>query len=161
MNRIIKFRGKRLQNGEPTDEWVYGSLRMDYGGIDSSSLFKHDPDFDFSTVGLNACEIYDPKAHTTYAVNSDTVGQFTGLLDIHGEEIFEGDILDTKTSDYCPNGYQFICEWIDSGFALMYQGRTYSEKRKNPWMNRYPLCKKNVKDLCIVGNIHDNPELMK
>ncbi len=147
MNRTIKFRGKRPDN----KGWAYGDfihgVGMHYGNtyiLPNQQWLPTD------------CDPLDG-----YEVTPDTVGQFTGLHDINGKEIYEGDILDTKTSDYCPNGYQFICKWIDSGFALIYQGMTYSEKRKNPWLNRYPLCKENVKDLCIIGNIYDNPELIK
>lgn len=132
--RTIKFRAKRLG----THEWVYGCL--------------------FQTpVG----EWKIKKGFREYLVNPDTVCQFTGLRDIKGTEIYDGDILDTKTSDYVPNGYSFICKWIDSGFALIYQGRTYGSKEKNNWLNKYPLCQKNVEDLIIMGNIFDNPELVK
>lgn len=134
--RPINFRAKRLDNGK----WIYGFISQTTNG---------------------KWEIRSNETKQIAFVNPDTIGQFTGLTDCKGKEIYEGDILDTKTSEYCPNGYQFICKWIDSGFALIYQGRTYGEKCSNPWMNKYPLCIKNVKDLCIIGNIHDNPELLK
>lgn len=141
MDRQIKFRGKRADNGE----WVYGDLEYNRAkGI--ARIHSYDEDGNY--IGQNV-------------VDESTVGQFTGLKDCNGREIYEGDILDTKTSDYVPNGYSFICKWIDSGFALIYQGRTYGVKERNNWMNKYPLCKKNVEDLVIMGNIHDNPGLIK
>lgn len=141
MKRTIKFRALRADNGK----WVYGDL-------------EHNP-------GNKITRIHTYYPDGTYCdqhiVISDSVCQFTGLHDIKGTEIYEGDILDSKTSDLVPNGYSFICKWIDSGFALIYQGRTYGVKEQNNWMNKYPLCQRNVEDLIIMGNIYDNPELLK
>lgn len=141
MKRTIKFRAQRLDNGK----WVYGDL-------------EHNPGNKLTRI-----HSYDSKGNYEgqHIVNPESVGQYTGLHDIKGTEIYDGDILDTKTSDYVPNGYSFICKWIDSGFALIYQGRTYGVKEQNNWMNKYPLCQRNVEDLIIMGNIYDNPELLK
>ena len=66
MNRTIKFRGKRIDNGQ----WVYGFL--------ADSYYINDVNW----VDLSSIEI-DPE----------TVGQFTGLLDKNESEIYEGDII--------------------------------------------------------------------
>lgn len=139
--RTIKFRAKRADNGE----WVYGDL-------------EHNPAKDITRI-----HTYDTEGNYEgqHIVTPESVCQFTGLRDIKGNEIYDGDILDTKTSNLVPNGYSFICKWIESGFCLEYQGRTYGVKESNRWMNKYPLCQKNVEDLLIMGNIYDNPELVK
>lgn len=148
MERQIKFRGKRVDNGE----WVQGDLLQTNEG--SVCIGVHGQYID---DGMHFNDMYNKTPY----IDEDTIGQFTGLHDIKGDEIYEGDILDSKTSDFAPNGYSFICKWIDSGFALLYQGRTYGVKERNNWMNRYPLCQKNVEDLIIRGNVFDNPELIK
>lgn len=65
MNREIKFRGKRLDNGE----WVYGDLLRTPDG--------------FAILKSDECAPVDPA----------TIDQFTGFYDRVGKEIYEGDIV--------------------------------------------------------------------
>lgn len=74
MNREIKFRGKRINTGE----WVYGSLQQWRDGECSISVEQKGIMFRY--------EEYD--------VCPDTVGQYTGLKDRNGQEIYEGDIVE-------------------------------------------------------------------
>ena len=96
MNRIIKFRGKRVDNGE----WVEGS-------------FIHDWD--------NGCEIaeFGIKALGCHPVEviPESVGQFTGLLDKNKVEIYEKCIINDKYRvDY--KGYKYVLTDISNNDTL-------------------------------------------
>lgn len=81
------------------------------------------------------------------AIKADpgTVGQFTGLYDKNNTEIYEGDII------LCKGKHIYSVEWVSDGFIMrgkLYGGVT-SIKSFLP----------NERE--IIGNIHDNPELVK
>ena len=83
------------------------------------------------------------------AVRPDTVGQFTGLYDCDGKEIFEGDILRFGNS---PSG---VCEvkWNESIAAFCIRFYFDGEIGSRPLGG--------CVEFAIIGNIHDNPELLK
>lgn len=77
-----------------------------------------------------------------YEVNPNTVGEFTGLHDRNGAKIYEGDIIADKTNT------RVVCEFRNGCFDFRDQnGRCVAN----------PISAISV----IVGNIYDNPELMK
>jgi hypothetical protein len=106
--REIKFRGKRTD----ADEWVEGYL-----------------------IYSGTIRIYEDGFHD-YGVIPATVGQFTGLKDKNGKEIWEGDIV--KCAAY-PT-LIFPVQYNHGGFNA----------------GDHIACKLNV-----IGNIHDNPELLQ
>jgi uncharacterized phage protein (TIGR01671 family) len=128
--RTIKFRGKTTANGH----WVYGSL-IDYGD--------------------NTFAIRNSKSQPW--VQAETVGQFTGLLDLNGKEIYEGDIITV-------NGrYPRVVLWDKMSWALMPCEHYHDEyfwvmnlqHPGNDWWEEFS------DKMEIIGNIHDNPELLK
>lgn len=89
---------------------------------------------------------YDPlinDAHTgrSYDVDPETVGQFTGLTDKNGKKIFEGDLV--KIVVQVPE----VVEYKDGGFF--------------PFVIKGWECEFDADQYEVVGNIHDNPELLE
>ena len=102
--REIKFRGKRLDNGE----WIYGSLLV--------SHFKDDKKERYFITQFSGNYTFE------HEVNPATVGQYTGLKDKNGKEICEGDILLDESGTYAVVGYSMGAFYVDfgEGFDLQY-----------------------------------------
>ena len=140
--RTIKFRGKFIYaNPDGTLRWVYG-------------------DFGHSTISgkavINEIIPYnegDFIAHTEVLIG--TVGQFTGLHDKNGKEIYEGDIIQTYDSDGKPIMHEIYYLDKEARFATKLIG--YNE------LNEGELSQKwiNELDFEVVGNIFDNPKLLQ
>jgi len=129
MKRVIKFRGKRIDNGE----WVYGDL---IHGVKSKKgkLFILP-----ENINQPGCDYLDG-----FDVIPESVGQFTGLTDKNGKEIYEGDIFNLGDKNIL-----YIVEYFDCGLS----------GRQNGNRSRVGLAHWNDR-IEVVGNIHDNPELL-
>ena len=127
MTREIKFRGKLIDTGE----WVYGNLLQDSG---------------LCFIGKNI-EVFKEAPFNECLVNPDTVGQYTGLKDRIGQDVYEGDLLRT------PEGNIMIAEWVGSGIVTRCLTPTYDGMMNT---NRYafPVSEK-------IGNIYDNQKLLE
>lgn len=140
MNREIKFRGKDLVTGE----WCYGSYMPPfYDGEDPYIYMKED-------CG-NHCE------YVSAQVVEDTVGQYTGLKDKNGVEIYEGDIIMSEDSVGDAIYHEIFYEEKEGRFmaALNFNKEPsfgVSGLSQN-WIDAF------VK--VLVGNIYDNPELIE
>ena len=133
MKREIKFRGKRLTDGK----WIYGDFfrNRELAFIAADSI------------------VDNPLASwRDYNVNPDTVGQFTGLYDAEGEEIYEGDVI---LEDKDPTMLEIV---FRDGIFFASIGNTHGE---NPFMNCALRVVLDRRKTHVIGNIHDNPELLK
>lgn len=134
--REILFRGKRLDNGE----WVEGlPYKAKYGGI--SAIVDNDEE--------------------SFLVLPDSIGQFSGLCDKNGKRIFEGDIV--KADDYIFSIKYGKCGGTPNADNYGYMGfylEAVSEGTKlcAHYGLRDDMC--YFTDIAVIGNIHDNPELM-
>ena len=129
--RDILFRGKRKDNSN----WVYG--------------------FPFAVhVGLKieGIETWDGERHL---VGSETVGQYTGLVDKNGVKVYAGDIVRTKYGRLC------VVVWFTSQEYAGWDLKPVDDIdniRRTKCPDSYDIYKKD--NLKVVGNIHDNPEMM-
>lgn len=143
MSRTIKFRGKRLDNGK----WVYGSL--------INNAF-HGPDTKEPECYIFCAEWqlrlffeFIEEDVDVFQVDPATVGQFTGLRDKNGREIYEGDVL-----QFFIDGDKFttrLVEWSPK-FGCSLAGIVVGEySPEDMWCADYE----------VIGNIYENPELME
>ena len=132
--REILFRGKR-ENGE----WVHGDLSYHHDG---RVFIRY-----WDRLG------FDP-AYNAYEVDPETVGQFTGMTDKNGKQIFEGDIIRAKIEEGNHKGFT----WPDMPVGFQ-QGSFCLNDR-----NGYVFCVLGAFAAAVtfevIGNIHDNPELL-
>ena len=138
--REILFRGKTTskENGEFNNIWVYGDL------IKNKDKYYIHPQANAITVSGELGKII-----VMHEVIPETVGQWSGLLDKNGKKIFEGDILDT------PRWIVSYCANTNAGLG-MNAGWYVQRDNFTSWLEL-----ENTEWHVILGNIHDNPELLK
>lgn len=135
MTREIVFRGKRTDTGE----WVYGYYYSECG---NTYIIENRQKEDMA------------KRNIPFRVKADTIGQYTGLRDRKGKEIFEGDIL----SVYDRQGhFNIIVKWDKEAMAFL---ACYCSGDQSPLSWFSPLLSETYK-IKVIGNIHDNLELLE
>lgn len=137
--RKIKFRGKRLLS----NDWEYGNL-----------ISRNDGGCFIETGDLRIVPLQE-----------NTIGQFIGLLDKYYCEIYEGDVIYAEFKD--KSSCKCLVGWDEEklSFGLMdeYEYRSLEEGYKFPCFDSHILHNfhKHAIHFYVVGNIHDNPELLK
>lgn len=137
--RDYKFRGftvneEKFKNGK--DGWIYGNLSvLDDGTVD----------------------IQDINDNNWFkAVNPESVGQYTGLKDRNGKEIYEGDII------YCEQyiGGNWVEHYIEKGYVCFNDGEFGLYRKQGYYQSLYKF-KEYDYEFAIIGNIIDNKDLLE
>lgn len=130
MAREIKFRAKIVMDVEPLEmkkgDWVEGHYYEDFQDGEWCSWIQE----------------YNDIIH--YKVDKNTLGQFTGLLDKNGKEVWEHDIVDW-------DGVKLLVEFIGGIFCM-------HENYKDATLHDILLKRDEIN---VIGNRFDNPELLK
>lgn len=129
MKRIVKFRGKSKRTGE----WLYGDLEYN------------------KKEGVARIHTYtfDGKYECQHKVDENTVGQWTGEVDVKGKPIYEDDIVQL-TIVVDNEILRFKVIYIRGCFALSCKNIPFT-----------PFLDHIMTKYVVVGNIHDNAELLK
>lgn len=137
--REILFRGQTRRKGEKVrmdgtpveSNWVYGGVLQGTG--DYSIIYQTEPDIEKKVV------------------YTDTLGQYTGLIDSEGKKIFEGDVIQDGNCEY--NKYVVEYSPERGGYLPFAHGDGCGCCETSTLYDS--TCHK------VIGNIYDNPELMK
>lgn len=138
--REIKFRGKTKDG-----EWVYGSLCTNPYDDDDVEIVDHS-------------KVFLPRE----SVLPDTIGQYTGLKDANGKEIYEGDLVRTAFSERV---FGMVAWHSDGYFYLLESDCIINDYGESPHSALGEVIKFVIDDtpsrIQVIGNIHDNPELIE
>ena len=126
--RKYKFRGKRIDNGE----WAYGYYFIEERDIEDGIIWR-----DIPQIQQRYGDYYQ-----YFDVDLATVGQYIGLYDKNGREIYEGDILrfTYEREDFINTDARIAVE-IPKIYYII----------NNPYNRNFE----------VIGNIYENPELLK
>lgn len=133
MSREILFRAKKVEGGE----WVDGYI-----------VKKHGTYFLYDINNSDTCR------QNNYLIDEDTICQYTGLTDMNGKKIFEGDIVrfgknygEVKFGLHESN---WQIDKYNQGFFVKFP-KVYFRNELGFWRDK----------VIVTGNIYDNPELLE
>ena len=132
--REILFRGKRTDNRQ----WVYGYLAN----------------------GDTIANCYDGFHSNTYKIDPATVGQYTGTIDPNGRQVYEGDIIGYTNFETDKTNIFGVARWSKVGCFYINCHSLYNYNIDDPG-NAIGNMMPSHKSLTVIGNIHDNPDLIK
>lgn len=136
--REILFRGKTKESGE----WVQGYFVYAKSDFDSEECREAD------IIPHNTDRVYKGEYNVVFPCIPETISEFTGICDKNGTKIFEGDIV-----KYRDTFHKVVFEQRN---GTAYFGLVYNSLETLPFGHYQDL-----KQIEVIGNIHDNPELLE
>ena len=140
--RDIKFRGKGIAD----DEWYYGDLIQ--SSLETAWIITEDYTTATEDITLNTCA--SPQ------IKQNTIGQYTGLHDKNGKEIYEGDII--HINDDFLNEFNYLIEWNEE--YLRYYLYSVDKEKLNK-LGGILEAHLNSLEVEIIGNIYENKKLLE
>ena len=142
--REILFRGKRMDNGEWAEGYLY-EHEPALVGISSENDAPKQSKWFIAKTGFADWNM--PRPVEFVEIDPSTVGQYTGLTDKNDKKIFEGDIM-----AFTAYGFDYVgtVEFADGSFSVMCE-------HTSPFLDQ-AVSKHGA---YIIGNMHDNPQLLK
>lgn len=142
MNREILFKGKRKDNGEWVEGYLFEFRPCQYMICDKKEYERP------STLPV----LYFFK-YCSYEIDPNTLCQFTGLADKNGQRIWENDICDRKEK------YPEIVAYNKGDWQLDYSYAFGKEMHSNACNLGFYACERNCVE--VIGNIFDNEDLLE
>lgn len=130
--REIKFRA-----WDKEDNLMY----KDVGIIGNRLILEYEFDEDWEEMD-QTCYVDIDETNEEYF----KIMQYTGIKDINGKEMYEGDIVQDVTV-----GIKGVINWSDAKLMYLFENKIF----------RTELCRLYGPELEIIGNIYENPELLK
>ena len=153
--REILFRGKRLDNGEWVEgfyverqgkQWIYPSGDP----VISRSLARE-------LRPMHSAKSTQKIMREGVPVDPATVGQYTGMKDKNGKRIFEGDVVE----GHCHSAWSHYLQRCEVAYGRDgFEARHHVNCGDDGW-RYYTYRVLFSKDVVVIGNIHDNPELLE
>ncbi len=144
--REIKFRGMKKDG-----KWVYGE-----GCFISNKNGTFIIDDTWLESECSSMNSHDVRQFSGTEIKPETLGQYTGLKDCEGKEIYEGDIV------FVPDHYDGDYHTVSQKCSVVFEDGQFYAQPKHPcnlnhsWFEE--LTQTGIK---VIGNVHENPELLE